>query len=97
MTAGPASRMVTLLPRNKPTPIAPPMAIIVSCRWPKRRWRPSIFGVGDVPPAGAVPVPECWRSVITANTGRVENQKIQMFHQHFRDRLHIICGVVHLE
>src|ERR1700746_520437 len=32
ITAGPANLTVTLLPRNKPTPIAPPMAIIVSCR-----------------------------------------------------------------
>ena len=32
-----ASGIVTLLPRNRPTPIAPPMAIMVSCLWPRRR------------------------------------------------------------
>src|SRR5579863_1555940 len=32
MTPGPARRIVTLLPRNRPTPIAPPMASIVSWR-----------------------------------------------------------------
>src|SRR5579864_7976146 len=97
MTAGPASRIVTLLPRNKPTPIAPPIAIMVSWRWLKRRCKPSTSGVGDVSPASAVPILECWRSVITANTGRVENQEIQMLPQHFRDGLYIIAGVVHLE
>src|SRR6267143_784019 len=37
MMPGPASSMVTLLPRNRPTPIAPPMAIIVSWREFSRR------------------------------------------------------------
>src|ERR1700739_3510737 len=32
MTPGPASRMVTELPRKSPTPIAPPMVIMVSWR-----------------------------------------------------------------
>src|SRR5580658_8076384 len=32
MTPGPARRIVTLLPRNSPTPMAPPIASIVSCR-----------------------------------------------------------------
>src|SRR5579884_1989203 len=36
-TAGPASPMVTLLPRNRPTPMAPPMASILSCRCVKLR------------------------------------------------------------
>src|SRR5579863_4996996 len=39
ITPGPASRMVMLLPRNRPTPIAPPRASMVSCRWVSRRWR----------------------------------------------------------
>src|ERR1022692_87526 len=37
MMPGPASAMVTLLPRNRPTPIAPPMAIIESWREFRRR------------------------------------------------------------
>src|SRR5438093_957690 len=41
MTAGPASPIVTVLPRNRPTPIALPMAIIVSCREVRRRCSPS--------------------------------------------------------
>src|ERR1017187_4196017 len=37
MMPGPASAIVTLLPRNRPTPIAPPMAIIESWREFRRR------------------------------------------------------------
>src|SRR5580704_4696372 len=37
ITPGPAMRIVTPLPRNSPTPIAPPMASIESCRWLRRR------------------------------------------------------------
>src|SRR5215469_16738004 len=33
MTPGPARRIVTLLPKKRPTPIAPPMASMLSCRW----------------------------------------------------------------
>src|SRR5438874_4556002 len=39
ITPGPASAMVTLLPRKRPTPIAPPIAIIESWRELSRRWR----------------------------------------------------------
>src|SRR5262245_8578128 len=42
MTPGPASSMVTLLPRNNPTPIAPPIAIIVSWRGLSLRRKPSL-------------------------------------------------------
>src|SRR5580704_15011933 len=45
ITPGPASRMVILLPRNRPTPIAPPRASMVSWRWVSRRWRFS--GAGE--------------------------------------------------
>src|SRR5271163_4882569 len=33
MTPGPARRIVTLLPKKRPTPIAPPMASMLSWRW----------------------------------------------------------------
>src|SRR5262245_15665404 len=41
MTPGPARPIVTVLPRNSPTPIAPPIAIIVIWRELSRRCRPS--------------------------------------------------------
>src|SRR5581483_1162415 len=44
-TAGPASPMVTLLPRNRPTPIAPPIASMLSCRCV--RLRRSVSGEGE--------------------------------------------------
>src|SRR6185503_19735391 len=53
ITPGPARRIVTLLPRNRPTPIAPPMAIMVSCLWPRRRCRPSASCAGCLPAADA--------------------------------------------
>jgi len=70
-------------PGTKPTPMAPPMAIMVSCLWPKRRWRPSTSGVGErllaarvastAEPCGLNVV----GSVIAANTGRVRVQDHQ--------------------
>src|SRR6185437_12053924 len=44
ITPGPARRIVTLLPRNRPTPMAPPMASMVSWRCVRRRWSASISG-----------------------------------------------------
>src|SRR5271169_2589490 len=97
MTAGPARRMVTLLPRNKPTPMAPPMAIMVSCLWLRRRCRPSTPGIGGLRSGSvASAVERCW-SVITANTGRVKDQEIDILLENFRDCLHIIQRVVHVE
>src|SRR3984957_7635748 len=49
ITPGPASRMVMLLPRNRPTPIAPPRASMVSWRGVSRRCR---FSGGDETLAG---------------------------------------------
>src|SRR5262245_33412789 len=47
ITPGPARPIVTVLPRKRPTPIAPPIAIIVICRELRRRCRPSsVVGVG---------------------------------------------------
>ena len=37
LAPGPASRIVTLLPRNRPTPMAPPMA--TAPLWKAVRWR----------------------------------------------------------
>src|ERR1700681_4670746 len=33
ITPGPARRIVTLLPKKSPTPMAPPIASMLSCRW----------------------------------------------------------------
>src|SRR6185503_15241488 len=41
MTPGPARPMVTVLPRNSPTPIAPPIAIMAICRGTSCRRSPS--------------------------------------------------------
>src|ERR1700731_746288 len=54
ITPGPASRIVTLLPRNRPTPIAPPRASMVSWRWVSRRCR---FSGGGEALAGCMPAP----------------------------------------
>src|SRR5579872_3775232 len=79
--------MVTLLPKNKPTPMAPPMAIMVSCRCPSRRCRPSTSGI--------VPC----RSVIAANAGRVrvKDHQVEILLENFHDRLYIVQCVVHVE
>src|SRR5581483_2477123 len=62
MTPGPASAMVTLLPRKRPTPIAPPMAIMVSWRELRRRWR-------SASAAGAAAM-DCFRSAIVESSVR---------------------------
>src|SRR6186713_896024 len=53
MTPGPARRIVTVLPRNKPTPIAPPIAIIAIWRGTSLRRRPSSVA-GAANSAGSV-------------------------------------------
>src|SRR5712692_1890562 len=53
MTPGPASSMVTLLPRKRPTPMAPPMAIMVSCRALSRRCRFSAWPGDELATPGA--------------------------------------------
>src|SRR2546429_1969193 len=88
MTAGPARRTVKLLPKNKPTPMAPPMAIMVSCLWPRRRWRPSTSGAARTDGCG---------SVIGANPGAFKNQQIDILLENFRDCLYIVHGVVHMK
>src|SRR5437660_9904580 len=92
MTAGPASRMVTLLPRNRPTPMAPPMAIMVSCRWLRRRWRPSPSGAESFP----APAKGC-SSVMTAHAGRFKDQQMDVLLKDFGERFHIVHGVVHVD
>src|SRR5437868_3738697 len=44
ITPGPASRIVTVLPRNSPTPIALPIAIMAIWRGTSARFRPSSVG-----------------------------------------------------
>src|SRR5690242_16283760 len=44
MTPGPASRIVTVLPRKRPTPMAPPMASMVSCLCVSLRRSSSYWG-----------------------------------------------------
>src|SRR6185369_9641029 len=46
ITPGPASRIVTVLPRNRPTQIAPPIAIIAIWRGTSLRLSPSSVGRG---------------------------------------------------
>src|SRR5580700_9499949 len=96
MTAGPARRIVTLLPRNKPTPMAPPMAIMVSCLWPKRRRRPST-SAGDFSPSSPATTFESGWSVITADAGRVKNHQIDILLEHFHNFFDVVQGVVHME
>src|SRR5205085_7243698 len=93
-----ARRIVTLLPKNRPTPIAPPMAIMVSCLWPRRRCRPSTSGMGvDTCSTGVVPATETLRSVIRANSGGFTDQKIDVFPENFHNCLHIVHCVVYME
>src|SRR5690242_10617628 len=44
MTTGPGSRSVTVLPRKRPTPMAPPMASMVSCLCVSLRRSSSYWG-----------------------------------------------------
>src|SRR5579859_1784903 len=53
MTPGPARRIVTLLPRNSPTPMAPPMASMVSWRCVSLRRSSSVSGGLAVDPSPA--------------------------------------------
>src|SRR5215472_13690427 len=94
ITAGPARRMVTLLPRNKPTPIAPPMAIMVSCLWLRRRCRPSASFLGDVSGRSAAAAPACRWSVMAGNTGRGEPQKVDVLLENFGDSVNVAERVV---
>src|SRR5437588_1669178 len=91
MTAGPASRIVTLLPRNRPTPMAPPMAIMVSCLWLRQRCPPSPSGAESFPPAKAC------SSVMTAHAGRFKHQQMDVLLKDLGERVHVVHGVVYVE
>src|SRR5258708_28417939 len=97
MTPGPARRMVSLLPRNNPTPMAPPMAIMVSCLWPRRRWRPSASGAASGTATTAETCCSLIGSPIAANVRRFRNQKVDILLKNFDDRLYIIHRVVNME
>jgi hypothetical protein len=97
MTAGPARRIVTLLPKNKPTPMAPPMAIMVSWRWLRRRWRPSTSVVGGLLPAGVLATIGRGRSVMAADTGTVKDHEIDVLLENVRHGLYVVHCVVHME
>src|SRR2546425_8166212 len=92
MTAGPANRIVTPLPRNNPTPIAPPMAIIVSCLWLSRRCKPSASFGRDISTGRAAP--ESCGSVMAGNTGRANGQKMQILLENFSNCVHVIERVI---
>src|SRR3974390_2864775 len=94
MTAGPANRMVTPLPRNKPTPIAPPMAIIVSCLWLSRRCKPSVSLGGGVFVGRAMTVSMRGRSVMASTTGGGNGQKGQVLLKNFNDCVPVVEGVI---
>src|SRR5579864_5481114 len=97
MTAGPARRMVTLLPKNKPTPMAPPIAIIVSWRCPRRRWRPSTSVVGRPSPAIWLATIGRGRSVMAADTSTVKDHEIDVLLENFSHGLYVVHCVVHME
>jgi len=52
ITAGPARRIVTVLPRSRPTPIAPPSAIMAICRGTSRLFSPSSVEARESATAG---------------------------------------------
>src|SRR5579864_7752670 len=97
MTAGPARRIVTLLPKNKPAPMAPPMAIMVSWRWPRRRWRPSTSVVGRLLSASALATIGPGRSVMAADTGTVKDHEIDVLLENVSHGLYIVHCVVHMK
>src|SRR5579871_6250391 len=94
MTAGPARRILTPLPRNRPTPMAPPIAIIVSCLWLRRRRRPSppeCSSNSVIPADGGV------GSVMTANAGAVTDEKADVLFEGFYNRVEVFHCVVHVK
>src|SRR5215469_7120780 len=95
MTAGPASRIVTLLPRNNPTPMAPPIAIIVSCRWLRRRCRPSPSGLAVI--ALATSTEDNLVSVMAGSPGRSKDHQAHVLLENIHNCLHVVRGVVHME
>src|SRR5258708_39636935 len=97
MTRGPGRRMVSLLPRNNPTPMGPPMAIMVSCLWPRRRWRPSASGAASGTATTAENCCSLIGSPMAANVRRFRNQKVDILLKNFDDRLHIIHSIVNME
>src|SRR5437660_8776997 len=97
MTAGPARRIVTLLPKNKPTPMAPPIAIMVSWRWPRRRWRPSTSVVGGPSPASVLATIGRGTSVMAADTGAVEDHEIDVLLEKVSHGPYVVHCVVHME
>src|SRR5258708_6855418 len=66
MTPGPASRMVTVLPRKSPTPIAPPIVIIVSWRCVSARLSSGEFS-GEAASFEAIRVGEGLACLLTPN------------------------------
>src|SRR5690349_3046367 len=92
ITAGPASRMVTLLPRNSPTPMAPPIAIMVSCRWLRRRCSPSICGGDDDFSEISV---TCW--LVMAGHSRSKNHEVDVLLQNFHHRVDVVHRVVNVK
>src|SRR5215831_7914610 len=86
--------MVTPLPRNKPTPIAPPMAIIVSCRWLSRRCKPSASSGGEVSGASAMPATVGGWSVIAGNTVRGNGHEMNVLLENFGRSIHVFECVI---
>src|SRR5215467_9179724 len=95
MTAGPASRIVTLLPRNNPTPMAPPIAIIVSCRWLSRRCRLSPTGPAVI--ALATSTDDNLVSVMAGSPGRRKHHQTHVLLENIHNCLDVVRGVVHME
>src|SRR5215469_5028132 len=83
--------MVTLLPRNSPTPMAPPIAIMVSCLWLRPRCRPSTCG----DECASTELPVASGSVMTGSDRG--NHEIEVLRQNLCYRFYVIHCVVHME
>src|SRR5690348_6662095 len=84
--------MVTLLPRKSPTPMAPPMAIMVSCLWLRRRGSPSICCEEGAFSAGSV---TCW--LVMAGSGWSKHHEIDVLLQDLYHRLDVVHCVVYMK
>src|SRR5579862_21830 len=93
MTAGPANRMVTPLPRNRPTPMAPPMAIMVSCLWVRPRCSPSESVMGDFDVTLAA-MPGRDGSVMAGNAGGSNSHEMHVLLENLSDGVHVAERVI---
>src|SRR5215472_14786722 len=84
--------MVTLLPRNSPTPMAPPIAIMVSCLWLRRRCSPSIWGAGAADSAISL---TC--RLVMAGHSRGKDHEMNILLQNLHHGADVFHRVVHVK